>query len=91
MKKVRLGKSYDTETATLICCDDFMHNQKSRVCNSLYKTQKGNFFLVKESKYADDDDSLEPIEDNEAKYFYELCQHQLIEYYDAFGVEPEVA
>jgi hypothetical protein len=75
------GKRYDTKTATLIADDCFWdgHNWERRGRNTfLYRTPKGNYFVVHQTCWQGERDSLEPLSIQEAIELWEgpCCEHE---------------
>ncbi len=88
------GKSYSTYNARLLASNEFWdgRNWKPRVKGKyLYKTPKGNYFVLHTTQTLEEDDFIEPITPDEAKQVFErLPNHEAI--YDAvFDDEPEEA
>ena len=101
MNRVKMTKivdrvRYDTEKATLIADDVYWdgHNMERGSTNRwLYRTKKGNYFLVRGTFWQGEFDSLTPVDKEQALELYEgpLKEHYL-EYEAAFpGVEIEEA
>ena len=83
---------YSTETATLLAGDDYWdgHNFERRGTNTfLYRTPKGAYFTVSLTQRQGEQDTLTPIDLNEAIELYEgPCSEHRVEYIEAFpGVE----
>jgi hypothetical protein len=81
-------KRYSTQTATLVAHDAYFngHNWERDGRNSfLYKTEKGAFFLVTQTTFTYELDTLEPIPQGTAILLYEgrLSVHE-ISYEEAF-------
>ena len=94
MKQVIGGKVYDTEKAKLVASDrywDGSNFERSGRNTYLYKTARGNFFLHHTTCWQGERDSIEPVDVEEAKSYYEQLPEQELEYLEAFGVEPEEA
>jgi len=94
MKAIRHGKLYDTETADLVAHDrywDGRNYERDGRNIFLYKTKKGNFFLHRTTLWQGERDSIEPVSESEAKYWYEELPEHEMEYAEAFGEEPEIA
>tara|TARA_Y100000310_G_scaffold44224_1_gene41300 strand:+ start:2332 stop:2616 length:285 start_codon:yes stop_codon:yes gene_type:complete len=94
MKQVVNGKRYDTETAKLIADNRFWdgHNFERGGRNRfLYKTHKGNFFLLNLTQWQGEIDYIEPVSFSEAKNWYEKLSEHKIEWEEAFGETPEEA
>jgi len=94
MKQVKNGKLYNTDTAMLIASDRYWdgHNFDRNGRNTfLFKTQKGNFFLLHTTRWQGEADYIEPISKNEAKRWYEELREQKVDYTTAFDEEPEEA
>jgi hypothetical protein len=87
VKKIINGKSYDTDTATLVAYCDHGH-ELSQAWWALYRTNQDAFFKV----MADHDGSLQdfrPLTDQQAYAFMEVHANHLIEKY--FGPMPEAS
>lgn len=83
---------YNTETAQLIASDAFWdgHNFERRGRNRfLYRTPKGAFFLVTLTQWQGEQDSLEPIDQDEAIELWEgpLTEHD-VDFETAFPDVP---
>lgn len=80
MKKVIDGKTYNTETATLLADDWYRLSDSDRFntggCSALYRTQSGNYFLHRESLWeGQPSDSIEPLTMSKANaYYYEASR-----------------
>lgn len=75
-------KRYSTKTATLIAHDAYWdgHNFERHGCNTwLYKTPKGAFFTVTLTQWQGEQDTLEPIDEDQAIDLYEktLTEHEV--------------
>jgi len=85
-------KRYSVKTATLIANDAYWdgHNWERSGRNTfLYRTPKGAYFTVTLTKWQGEQDSLEPISQDEAINLFEgaLSEHE-VPYSEAFpGVE----
>jgi len=84
MRKIVRGKAYDTETATLIA------NTGGR-STSLYKTARGNFFALYETRWQGERDTIEPLSITAAKDLFEALDADDNEYEKVFGEKPEEA
>ncbi len=95
MEAVVRGKKYNTANSTLIASDRYWdgYNFDRRGRNQyLYKTKKGNFFLVITSLWVGEESKkIVPLEVNEAMDLWESLPEREITYEEAFGVEPEEA
>lgn len=81
-------KRYSTATATLIASDAYWdgHNFERRGRNAfLYRTPKGAFFVVNQTKWQGEQDTLVPVDIDEAISLYEgpLSEHE-VSYEQAF-------
>jgi hypothetical protein len=89
-------KRYSVETATLIAHDAYWdgHNFERQGRNEfLYRTPKGNYFVVTLTQWQGEGDTLIPVSQDEAIELYEgsLPEHE-VSYSEAFpGVEVEEA
>lgn len=94
VKRIVDGKLYDTETAVLIASDEYWdgHNHERRGRNThLYRTLKGNFFLVVSTLWQGEITRLECLTTERAKGVFESLEETLPNSYVlAFGA-PEVA
>lgn len=87
MRKIINGRSYDTDTATMVARGDHGH-ELSMAWWALYRTKQGAFFEV----VADHDGSLQdfkPLTDQEAYAFMERHANHPIEQF--FGPMPEAS
>lgn len=89
-------KKYDVQTATLIADDVYWdgHNfeRSGRNC-FLYRTPNGNYFTVNLTQWQGEQDSLDPVSQDEAIRLFEgrLSEHY-VKYAEAFpGVEVKDA
>ena len=57
----------------------------------LYKTVKGSFFLYRTTRWQGERDSIKPVTEQEARYWYEQLPEHEMEYEEAFGEHPEEA
>jgi hypothetical protein len=88
MSKVVDRKRYNTETATLIASDAWWdgHNFERNHRNTfLYRTKRRAYFVVNQTRWQGEQDSLRPISEGEAVELYEgpLREHEL-SYEEAF-------
>lgn len=88
MQRVVNGLRYRAATATLLADDQYWdgRNHERRGRNRfLYRTPKGHYFLVTLTLWQGEQDTLEPISEEEAQRLYEqeLTEHA-VEYEDAF-------
>jgi hypothetical protein len=94
MRQVVNGKLYDTEKAQLVAHDRYWdgHNWDRQGRNTyLYKTAKGNYFLCHTTLWQGERDYIEPVSEQEARYWYEQLPEHELEYEEAFGEAPEEA
>lgn len=87
MKRVINKKAYNTETATRIATDDFNDGTNEFNCGrtaDLYRTKKGNYFIVRSTHWQGESDSLTPLEQEAAIQEYENMFDQTEEFEDAF-------
>jgi len=86
------GKLYNTKTADVVAhgyyCDGSKQDHFGRR-QILYKTRKGDFFIFYESMWEDEVDSVEVVSIDQAQALYWSLIFQAMDYYDAFGCEPE--
>ena len=89
------GKRYRTDTATLIASDAYWDgsNWERRGRNTyLYKTPKESYFVVRQTCWQGERDSLEPVTQDEATGLWEQLPEREMDFADAFpGVEIEDA
>ena len=89
-------KKYSVQTATLMASDDYWdgHNFERHGRNTwLYRTPNGAYFTVTLTQWQGEQDSLDPVSQDEAIQLYEatLTEHQ-VPYPEAFpGVEVQDA
>jgi len=87
MKRVINKKVYDTETAIEIATNDYsdgsnrLNNGRS---SALYRTKKGNYFLLTETCWQGEHDTIEPVSKNEAMEEWEYFHNQYTEFEEAF-------
>ena len=94
MKATIDSKRYDTETAILIADDRYWdgHNWERRGKNKyLYKTKKGNYFVMVTTLWAGERDYLESLSKETAKRCFENLPEHEVEWEVAFGESPEKA
>ena len=94
MRRIIDKKQYDTETAILIADDRYWDGHGwERGCRNkyLYKTKKGNYFLMITTLWAGERDYLESLSKEAAKKYYENLPEHEMEWEAAFGEPPEEA
>jgi len=95
MKKVIDRKVYNTETAEAIATNDFSDGTNKYNCgrtSSLYRTKKGNYFIVHLTCWQGEENSLRPLSLAEAIGEYEKMFEEYDDFEDAFpGVKTEEA
>ena len=95
MKRVINKKTYNTETADRIATDDYSDGTNQFNCGrtaDLYRTKKGNYFVVRETCWQGEHNSLEPLAEDAAIAEYESMYDQIEEFEAAFpGVKIEDA
>lgn len=87
MKKVIGGIRYDTEKATIIAHDCYWdgHNWERDGTNTfLYKTAKNRYFVVYQTLWQGQRDTLKPLTVDEAVYHYEQLPEKEVPYEEAF-------
>ncbi|MCK4817928.1 hypothetical protein KA005_19305 [bacterium] len=87
MKRVINKKAYDTEMATRIATNDFSDGTNKFNCGrtkDLYRTKKGNYFVVHLTCWQGEHDSLTPLSQGEAIEVYENMFDQREEFENAF-------
>ena len=92
MRRVIGGKSYDTETATLVASNrywDGSNYDRSGRNTYLYKTKKGNYFLHHTTMWTGEFDRIEPLSEGEAMEWWEKLPEQEVEYEEVFGTPEE--
>jgi len=86
---------YDTRKAQLIAGDDFWDGnnwERSGRNTFLYKTKSARYFVVHQTCWEREQDSLEPLSQDEAISLFESLPEQRVEFEDAFpGVSVEEA
>lgn len=80
MQRVVDGKRYQVATATLLADDQYWdgHNHERHGRNRfLYRTPNGRYFVVTLTMWQGEQDTLEPIEADEARQLFEgeLTEH----------------
>ena len=88
MNQIVNNLRYDTQKSDLIAEDEFRdgNNRQYHGRNKyLYRTKNGNYFLVTETVWQGERDSLEPVSEKQAAELYEtiLVNHNE-DYEDAF-------
>lgn len=94
MKQVIDGKQYDTETADKIASDHYWDGSnwdRNGRSNYLYKTRKGAFFVLHETRWQGERDHIKAVSIEEARRQYEALPEHDMEFAEAFGEEPEEA
>lgn len=95
MTEIIARKRYSTETATLIAGNDYWdgHNFERRGTQTfLYRTPRGNYFVQNLTQWQGQQDSLEPISEDEAVRLWESLAERRVEFSEAFpGVVIEEA
>lgn len=82
MTRILDGKRYSTATATLIADDcywDGSNHERSGRNRFLYRTPRGNYFVVYLTMWQGERDTLEPIDEADAIDLYEgpLTEHHV--------------
>ena len=95
MKQVIGGKVYDTETGILVASDRYWdgNNFERHGRNQfLYKTKKGNVFVLITTLWVGERDKIIPVTKDEAKSLWSssLIEHEM-SYEEAFEETPEEA
>ena len=88
------GKKYNTETANVVASDRYWdgHNFERQGRNKyLYKTPIGNFFVLHETCWEGERDSIKAIDLVEAMRIYEELPEHETEFEQAFEMAPEIA
>ena len=88
------GKLYDVKTAVLVASNEYWdgHSWERQGRNKhLYKTSKGAFFVVFSTLYQGEKNYIEPVNFDEARRLYEELSEDQMDYFEAFGIEPEEA
>ena len=86
------GKMYNTKTAYLVAHGLYWDGSKQYRFGRnqiLYKTKKGEFFILYESMWEDEVDSVEVVSIDEAQALYDSLLFQAMEYDEAFGRDSE--
>jgi len=94
MEQIVDGLKYSTENADLVASDrywDGSNFDRNGRNTYLYKTKKGRFFLHHTSRWEGERDSIEPVDEEAARTFYENLPEHEMGYAEAFGEEPEEA
>ena len=84
MRKVINGKNYDTENSILIAAKNTENNERWL---ELYRTQDGEFFLVRWPKRIGDVVFCLLLSKEEAKEWYEILSVQKFSHQEAFEEE----
>lgn len=80
-------KRYSVATAELLAGDDYWdgHNFERRGRNTfLYRTKKGAYFQVNLTQWQGEQDTLEPLTQEEAIELFESLTEHRVDYEDAF-------
>lgn len=89
------GKRYTVETATLLASDEYWDGnnfEKGGRNHFLYRTPKGNFFVVNLTQWIGERDTLLPLSQSEALELWESLPEKEVEVEDAFpGLKIEEA
>lgn len=94
MKQVINGMRYDTDKAISLASDAFGDGNNEYNCGrktQLYKTKKGNYFVVHWTCWQGEHDNIEPVSKKEAMQYYEELHRTHVEWEEAFGESPEEA
>lgn len=94
MEQIINGLKYSTENAALVASDHYFDGSnwdRNGRNTYLYKTAKGRFFLHHTSMWQGERDTIEPVEEEDARTIYERLPVQEMSYVDTFGEEPEEA
>ena len=92
MKNVIEGKIYNTETATLIASDHYWDGSnfdRNGRNTYLYRTPRGAYFLYHTTRWSGENDTIQPIEIDEAISTYGELREKDLSYEDAFDAVPE--
>ena len=93
MQRVVDGIRYRVATATLLADDQYWdgHNHERRGRNRfLYRTPKGRYFVVTLTMWQGEQDTLEPIDETEARRLYENELTEHAEEYESAFPEAQV-
>lgn len=91
MRKIIDRKVYDTSTATVICRSGQLNVDGCTRSATLFKTKKGNFFILNETMWQGEHDSITVLTENEAADFYENCAETFMFFEKAFSIKIEEA
>jgi len=86
------GKMYNTKTADIVAHGSFLGGYRGDQLGRsqiLYKTKKGEFFIFYETAWEDELDRLEAVSCDEAQALYRHLLCTEMDYFEAFGFEPE--
>lgn len=87
MTVVKGGKRYSTRTARLIASDAYWDGRGTHRFGRnvfLYKTPKGAYFVLRQSMWGDELDSIEPLTLEEAVEMYEALPVHEVPFEEAF-------
>jgi len=91
MRKLKDGKIYDTEKSIKLATD-FVSGGLNDRYDELYRTKKGNFFLVHYTRYQGECSYIEPVSEKEAIEAYTSMYDTILGIEEAFpSVEFEEA
>lgn len=94
MTEVIGGKKFSTDTAEVVAHDEYWdgsnHERHGRNM-FLYRTKKGNFFVVHLTQWQGEMDTLEPVSRDQARDLWDELPEKCMEYEEAFDEAPEEA
>jgi hypothetical protein len=81
-------KKYDTATAQKVCSNEFGDSDFDRLnrgrATTLYRTQRGAYFLLHETCWQGERDTIDPVDIEEAMDFYEIASRIEMGFSEAF-------
>ena len=94
MIRIINGKRYDTEVADVVSTDKYWDGNnwdRGGRNKTLYRTKKGNFFTFRETRWQGEKSYLTAVSKDEAMVIYDELPEQIMDYKEAFGIDPEEA
>ncbi|GAC1598852.1 MAG: hypothetical protein NVS3B25_25200 [Hymenobacter sp.] len=94
MKQIVNRLTYDTDTATLLADNRYWDGsnwERGGTNTYLYKTAKGRFFQYNTTQWQGQNNTITPLDQQEAMDLYESLREQRVEWAEAFDEEAEEA
>ena len=84
MRTIIKRKIYDTETADCVADDRYWDVKNQGRNTYLYKTKKGNFFMLNTTRWQGENNTITPLSENEAVDRYDKLQEHHQEFEEVF-------